>query len=298
MKKLMMIGLIAITPFVATPSHSISPEVVKLVLAGTGYIGSMKEMIQNGLDAHNAAIGAFNIGSGLALCHLADQTSSLLIRGISGAIIGYTALAGYASGLTQDLSHFDKTGAFLYRSVGVLGVILSGSIAAKGTKYIIDGIAEKFETKPQAIDLPVEQEEQEEQEVTLTYLHTDLHIAVEWERYDQVLKLVKAGADVNARTEYGLTPLHYAASNGYTDIAKMLINAGADVNACGNENYTPLLAAVARGQLAMVKILLEHNADTALKDDEEQTPYDLAIKYGHTEIAQLLTEHEIFAETA
>src|SRR6185436_20297637 len=116
MKKLMMIGLIAVTPFVATPSHSISPEVVKLVLAGTGYIGSMKELIQNGLGAHNAAVVAFNIASGFALADLSHQTSSLLIRGISDAVAGYSQLALYASCLTQDLSHFDKTGVFLYNS--------------------------------------------------------------------------------------------------------------------------------------------------------------------------------------
>ncbi|WP_292250982.1 ankyrin repeat domain-containing protein, partial [Marivivens sp.] len=40
-----------------------------------------------------------------------------------------------------------------------------------------------------------------------------------------------AGADVNARTEDGRTPLHYAASFGTPENIIALLNAGADVNA-------------------------------------------------------------------
>ena len=43
--------------------------------------------------------------------------------------------------------------------------------------------------------------------------------------------LIAKGADVNAKDEFGYTPLHHAAWNGRTEIDEMLIADGADVNA-------------------------------------------------------------------
>ena len=46
-----------------------------------------------------------------------------------------------------------------------------------------------------------------------------------------VTALVKAGADVNARNEDGVTPLHFAAASGTTPaVVAALVKAGADVN--------------------------------------------------------------------
>ena len=38
--------------------------------------------------------------------------------------------------------------------------------------------------------------------------------------------LITAGADVNAKDEFGCTPLHGATNNGNTEIAQALITAG------------------------------------------------------------------------
>ncbi|MDP6307261.1 MAG: ankyrin repeat domain-containing protein, partial [Verrucomicrobiota bacterium] len=49
---------------------------------------------------------------------------------------------------------------------------------------------------------------------------------------ENVKELLDAGADVNAKSEFGSTiPLHVAAINGYKEIAELLITGGADVNA-------------------------------------------------------------------
>lgn len=64
-------------------------------------------------------------------------------------------------------------------------------------------------------------------------------------RIDEMILLVKAGADVNAKDGvYGKSPLHYAmdyyARSGTQEIVEFLIDNGADVNAKGNNGMTPL----------------------------------------------------------
>ena len=50
--------------------------------------------------------------------------------------------------------------------------------------------------------------------------------------YSQMVELlIKAGADVNIKTEFGYTPLLIAARNGHIYITEALLKAGADVNA-------------------------------------------------------------------
>ncbi len=44
---------------------------------------------------------------------------------------------------------------------------------------------------------------------------------------ESVREALKAGADVNAKNEYGNTALILSACNGYTEIAKILRDAGA-----------------------------------------------------------------------
>ena len=48
------------------------------------------------------------------------------------------------------------------------------------------------------------------------------------------------GADVNAKNDFGSTPLIAAALKGHKEIAELLISQGADVNAKNNRGQTPL----------------------------------------------------------
>lgn len=67
--------------------------------------------------------------------------------------------------------------------------------------------------------------------------------------------LIEAGADPNAPTTVGWTPLMFAAESGEADIVADLIAAGADVNAMSLNGYTALRCALERGRQDIVDVL-------------------------------------------
>ena len=56
----------------------------------------------------------------------------------------------------------------------------------------------------------------------------------------KVALALNLGADVNAKGEWGQSPLHYAAYRNNVTLAKLLISVGADVNAEDNFSRSPL----------------------------------------------------------
>ena len=86
----------------------------------------------------------------------------------------------------------------------------------------------------------------------------DIHEAAMMGNIEAVKQHLAAGADVNAKTMWGRTPLHWATAEGHKEIAELLIAEGADVNVVADAGDTPL---------------------------------DQAIEYNHPEIADLLRKH-------
>ncbi len=63
----------------------------------------------------------------------------------------------------------------------------------------------------------------------------------------ECLRLLKeAGANVNAKTDSGLTALHAAAAHGWNDTIKLLVADGAQLEALDNKGLTPIDYAVGR----------------------------------------------------
>ena len=70
------------------------------------------------------------------------------------------------------------------------------------------------------------------------------------------------GTDVNAKNEWGGTPLHYAALGGRKEVAELLIAKGADVNAKRSDGSTPLDRAIRLGQTETAAFLRKHGGKT------------------------------------
>jgi hypothetical protein len=67
-----------------------------------------------------------------------------------------------------------------------------------------------------------------------------------------------------------------------------LIKAGADVNAASENGTTPLIAAARNGHLSVVDMLLAQRADPNLKLESGETAIDMALKNQNTDIADRL----------
>ena len=92
----------------------------------------------------------------------------------------------------------------------------------------------------------------------------------------------------NSKSLFGDYPINIACTRGIVNEVLMLLSAGADINAKGEHGYTPLHDAVEQGHLAIVKLLLEKGADQSLPNDDGDKPSELAELLQENEIYQLL----------
>ncbi|KAA0178538.1 hypothetical protein FNF27_00386 [Cafeteria roenbergensis] len=88
-----------------------------------------------------------------------------------------------------------------------------------------------------------------------------------------------------------LTGLHHAAKHGRVSTMTILIEHGADVNARSYDGTTPLGSAVGAGKLPAVKLLLRHGVDIELKGFYDRSPFHLAVSKHFVPAAKLLQGH-------
>jgi hypothetical protein len=85
-------------------------------------------------------------------------------------------------------------------------------------------------------------------------------------------EILKAGANVNARSKRGETALMAAAATGMAN--EELLHAGADVNAVNDVGMTALMLLAQRGEADEIAILLKAGADARKKDASGRTALD------------------------
>jgi cytohesin len=115
-----------------------------------------------------------------------------------------------------------------------------------------------------------------------------IHVAATMGNIEAVKQHLAAGADVNAKDDWGMTPLHCTAEMGRKEIAELLIAKGADVDV-QSDMGTSLHLATYWGGKEIVELLIANGADVSAKGgDVGLTPLHFATFKGHKEIAELL----------
>lgn len=77
-----------------------------------------------------------------------------------------------------------------------------------------------------------------------------------------VRKLLRAGAEVEAKDNYGWSSLTHVSSEGYVDIVKLLIEYGADVNSITNDGLTPIYWSEYYKRDEITKFLIDAGANS------------------------------------
>jgi ankyrin repeat protein len=103
----------------------------------------------------------------------------------------------------------------------------------------------------------------------------NLHLAALQGRVDAIQQHIKAGSDLNAKDEYGSSPLIAAITFGQTEAAKALIEAGIDMKIANNEGSTPLHIAAFFCHTEIVEALLKNGADKNLRNNAGSTALEI-----------------------
>lgn len=116
---------------------------------------------------------------------------------------------------------------------------------------------------------------------------TPLMLAAIRGRLDWVQKLVRRGAQIHKE---GWTPLHYACSGPDNGVALWLLSQGAELEARSPNGSTPLMLASRYGAMDLAEALLTAGADPTQRNDQGLSPLEFAQAAGRNKLVQTLRQ--------
>ena len=121
---------------------------------------------------------------------------------------------------------------------------------------------------------------------------TGLHVAAKFGDAQLANCIVYLGQDVNAKGEYGKTPMHSAATAGNMEIVQFLLDNGGEVDIADDiVADTPLHCCSFAGHIEIVKALIEHGADVNAMNRKRNTPLHRAAAAGNVQVAKILIDN-------
>ena len=118
-----------------------------------------------------------------------------------------------------------------------------------------------------------------------------IFVAIEENNLDEVAGLLESNPHyINAKDEFGNTPIHIAVYNGNASIAELLIKKGANINVENNREECPIHIAVYNGNASIAELLIEKGANIDLENRHNQSPLHIAVYNGNASITKLLID--------
>lgn len=118
---------------------------------------------------------------------------------------------------------------------------------------------------------------------------------VEYGEYENAIDIVEGlnNDEINSKDDdIGWTLLHLAVWRGHNVLVNKLIDMGANPNAQSDRGSTPVHVAAIKGNPDIMKILLKENAvDMYLKDNMGRTALMIAMYKGFSSISKLLIDY-------
>ncbi|KAJ3325432.1 hypothetical protein HDV06_004291 [Boothiomyces sp. JEL0866] len=119
-------------------------------------------------------------------------------------------------------------------------------------------------------------------------------------KFDRTKFLVEHGADVNATTRIGMTPLHLAADQGRLEICQLLVRSNSEIDASTTiDGQTPLHKAaklVHEQSVKTAELLLKHGANIHCRDHHGYTPLHLAVIHSNVDMCKLFFDWDAFPD--
>lgn len=130
-----------------------------------------------------------------------------------------------------------------------------------------------------------------DKKITKADLDKQLRDAASNGNIPEIERLIKNGADVNAKDQFtGSTVLHNALSSHNSAVTKLLLSLGANPNQSDDFGEPVLIKAALANQHEVVKVLLDNGADINIKDRKGNTALLVAVKEGQgwTNVVEVL----------
>lgn len=129
-------------------------------------------------------------------------------------------------------------------------------------------------------------------------LGEDALMQAAWKGHAQAVRRLLARGARPDRPPLQWTALHYAAFSGHGDVVRILLESGADLNARSPNGSTPLMMAVYEGRDDVARWLVEKGADRGVRNDWGDRALEWAFKFNRLGIARAVAPPQEFAAAA